>query len=314
MFILPGSSALTSPRFQALADALRALDSGLRLEDAYFLYAIEHEGDVNREALAQLLQPSTSEMARETLPDDQYCLIVVPRVGTISPWSSKATDIAHNCGFASIERIERGVCYVIEGLSALDPAQGKELHGLLHDRMVESVLANAAGLAQLFQNAEPAHFNRVAILERGHGALRHANEQLGLALADDEIDYLVTAFQELNRDPSDIELMMFAQANSEHCRHKIFNASWTIDGAECEHSLFGMIRNTHHVGGEGVLSAYSDNAAVVSGHNGGRWFPDPDSGEYAYHEEPIHLLMKVETHNHPTAIAPFRRSSNRVGG
>ncbi len=314
MFILPGSSALTSPRFQALADALQALDSRLRLEDAYFLYAIEHEGDVNREALAQLLQPSTSEMARETLPDDQHCLIVVPRVGTISPWSSKATDIAHNCGFANIERIERGVCYVIEGLSTLDPAQCRELHGLLHDRMVESVLANAAGLAQLFQNAEPAHFNRVAILERGHGALRHANEQLGLALADDEIDYLVTAFQELNRDPSDIELMMFAQANSEHCRHKIFNASWTIDGADCEHSLFGMIRNTHHVGGEGVLSAYSDNAAVVSGHNGGRWFPDPDSGEYAYHEEPIHLLMKVETHNHPTAIAPFAGAATGSGG
>ena len=314
MFTLPGSSALTSPRFMALANALRALDPGLQLEDAYFVYAIAHQGEVNRAELARLLQPSTAEIARETLAADEDCLIVVPRLGTISPWSSKATDIAHNCGFTGIERVERGICYVIQGLSELPQAQLIELNGLLHDRMVESVLASAAGLEQLFQSAQPARFNRVAILERGHEALRDANEQLGLALAEDEIDYLVSAFQDLNRDPSDIELMMFAQANSEHCRHKIFNASWTIDGADCEHSLFGMIRHTHHVGGEGVLSAYSDNAAVVAGHEGGRWFPDPDSGEYAYHEEPIHLLMKVETHNHPTAIAPFAGAATGSGG
>lgn len=314
MFILPGSSALSSPRFMALASALRSLDSGLQLKDAYFLYAIEHQGEVSREALARLLQPSTAEIAREGLPDDENCLIVVPRVGTISPWSSKATDIAHNCGFGGIQRLERGICYEIQGLSNLDSAHLTELHGLLHDRMVESVLANAAGLELLFQKAQPARFSRVAILERGQEALRRANEQLGLALAEDEIDYLVTAFQALGRDPSDIELMMFAQANSEHCRHKIFNASWTIDGADCEHSLFGMIRNTHHLGGEGVLSAYSDNAAVVAGHSGGRWFPDPDSGEYHYHQEPIHLLMKVETHNHPTAIAPFAGAATGSGG
>ncbi|MDG1461107.1 MAG: phosphoribosylformylglycinamidine synthase [Luminiphilus sp.] len=314
MFILPGSSALTSPRFAVLANALRALDPGLRLEDAYFVYAISHEGEVNRAELARLLQPSTAEIAREALPADENCLIVVPRLGTISPWSSKATDIAKNCGFTGIERIERGVCYVIQGLPTLPHASLSKLSGLLHDRMVESVLASAAGLEQLFQDAQPARFNRVAILERGHEALHDANELLGLALAEDEIDYLVTAFQELNRDPSDIELMMFAQANSEHCRHKIFNASWTIDGADCEHSLFSMIRHTHHVGGEGVLSAYSDNAAVVTGHEGGRWFPDPDSGEYAYHEEAIHLLMKVETHNHPTAIAPFAGAATGSGG
>ena len=314
MFILPGSSALTSPRFMALANALRALDPGLQLEDAYFVYAVAHEGEVNRAELARLLQPSTAEIARETLAADEHCLIVVPRLGTISPWSSKATDIAHNCGFTGIERIERGICYVIQGLSELPQTHLIELNGLLHDRMVESVLASSAGLEQLFQSAQPARFNRVAILERGHEALRDANEQLGLALAEDEIDYLVSAFRDLNRDPSDIELMMFAQANSEHCRHKIFNASWTIDGADCEHSLFGMIRHTHHVGGEGVLSAYSDNAAVVAGHEGGRWFPDPDSGEYAYHEEPIHLLMKVETHNHPTAIAPFAGAATGSGG
>ena len=314
MFILPGSSALTPPRFMALASALRSLDSGLRLDDAYFLYAIAHGGEVDRGELARLLQPSTAETAREALPADDNCLIVVPRLGTISPWSSKATDIAHNCGFTAVERIERGICYVIHGLSRLDSGRLSELRSLLHDRMVESVLADTALLTQLFQNAQPAQFNRVAILERGHAALREANEQLGLALAEDEIDYLVEAFQDLNRDPSDIELMMFAQANSEHCRHKIFNASWTIDGADCEHSLFGMIRHTHHVGGEGVLSAYSDNAAVVSGHSAGRWFPDPETGEYAYHEEPIHLLMKVETHNHPTAIAPFAGAATGSGG
>lgn len=253
MFILPGSSALTSPRFMALANALRALDPGLQLEDAYFVYAVAHEGEVNRAELARLLQPSTAEIARETLAADEHCLIVVPRLGTISPWSSKATDIAHNCGFTGIERIERGICYVIQGLSELPQTHLIELNGLLHDRMVESVLASSAGLEQLFQSAQPARFNRVAILERGHEALRDANEQLGLALAEDEIDYLVSAFRDLNRDPSDIELMMFAQANSEHCRHKIFNASWTIDGADCEHSLFGMIRHTHHVGGGGAL-------------------------------------------------------------
>jgi phosphoribosylformylglycinamidine synthase len=166
----------------------------------------------------------------------------------------------------------------------------------------------------LFSHVAPESFQCIPILEGGKAALDAANRDLGLALADDEVDYLVNAFTELGRDPSDVELMMFAQANSEHCRHKIFNASWRIDGEDKEHSLFSMIRNTYHRGGENVLSAYSDNAAVVSGHEAGRWFPDPESHVWRAVKEPIHLLMKVETHNHPTAIAPFAGAGTGSGG
>ena len=314
MLLLPGSSALTPPRFQALQQALKAADSRVVLNDAFYLYAVDASGEVDRPALGRLLQPGTGDSARQGVPDGDSCLVVVPRLGTISPWSSKATNIAHNCGFGEIGRIERGVCYVIDGLDLLDKSSDRVVRGLLHDRMVESVLRSPEDLAALFDRAEPAGYGTVEVLAGGRQALESANSALGLALAPDEIDYLVAAFTDLGRDPSDIELMMFAQANSEHCRHKIFNASWTIDGVDCEHSLFSMIRHTYQVGGEGVLSAYSDNAAVVSGHLGGRWYPDPITGEYAFHEEPIHLLMKVETHNHPTAIAPFAGAGTGSGG
>ena len=240
--------------------------------------------------------------------------LVIPRFGTISPWSSKATDIAHNCGLDQVRRIERGIAYYIDVQGAIGRQQQVQIAAVLHDKMVETVIFDEASAATLFLHREPARSASVDLLGLGRQALENANIELGLALADDEVDYLLAAFIQLHRNPTDAELMMFAQANSEHCRHKIFNASWTLDGAAQEHSLFDMIRNTYREHGEGVLSAYSDNAAVICGSRGGRFFPDPGTKEYGYTEEPVHLLMKVETHNHPTAIAPYAGAGTGSGG
>jgi len=313
MFLLPGPDALSPPRFQRLANAISTLNPALSLRHASHFYAVAGDATVDRERLASLLQPGTAP-AVDSVRLDGVGRVVLPRFGTISPWSSKATDIVHNCGFDAIERIERGTLYAIDGLAALTASELAQLDQLLHDRMVESVCASLEDVGLLFESASPESFGSVAVMAQGRPALERANRTLGLALADDEIDYLVDAFQGLGRDPTDVELMMFAQANSEHCRHKIFNASWTIDGDEREHSLFAMIRNTYNQGGEGVLSAYSDNAAVVEGHLAGRFYPDVTTGEYSYHHEPVHLLMKVETHNHPTAIAPFAGAGTGSGG
>jgi phosphoribosylformylglycinamidine synthase len=243
---------------------------------------------------------------------DGELFLVVPRLGTISPWASKATDIAKNTGLLTVKRVERGVAYYATG--QLSPEARERVSKVLHDRMVEIVFKSLQQAEQIFSSQAPAAQTSVDILGGGRDALVAANNSLGLALADDEIDYLVDAFKALGRNPVDVELMMFAQANSEHCRHKIFNASWTIDGVEQERSLFKMIRNTNEVGGEDVLSAYSDNAAVVVGHEAGRFYPNPESKAYEYHQEPIHLLMKVETHNHPTAISPFSGAGTGSGG
>ena len=237
--------------------------------------------------------------------------LVVPRFGTISPWSSKATDIAHNCGLANVLRLERGIAYYVEGVT---PADRPVISAALHDRMVEAVLEDSAAAAGLFSHAEPAPLETVDVLAGGREALVAADQNLGLALADDEIDYLVENYKILDRNPTDVELMMFAQANSEHCRHKIFNASWTIDGEDQDKSLFQMIKNTYECYNDNILSAYKDNASVICGHKTGRFFPAPDSRGYAYHEEDMHILMKVETHNHPTAIAPHSGAATGSGG
>jgi len=246
--------------------------------------------------------------------------IVSPRIGTISPWSSKATDIARNCGLAMVSRIERAVSYklCLTGDEASD-SDNAELYTLIQsvlcDRMVETVFTDQSDLGQLFEQTEPLPLETVDILNSGRDALVVANSNLGLALADDEIDYLLESFLGLERNPTDVELMMFAQANSEHCRHKIFNASWTIDGVDQSESLFGMIKNTYKATeGKGVLSAYSDNAAVLEGNVAERFFPAADSQQYGFIEEPVHYLLKVETHNHPTAIAPFPGASTGSGG
>ncbi len=234
--------------------------------------------------------------------------LVVPRPGTISPWSSKASDIVHNAGLDKVRRIERGVAYFVDGVNETSSA----IDDILHDRMTETVLVDFESASELFDEHRPKEFSRVDILTGKH-SLIEANHELGLALAEDEIDYLFKAYSELGRNPTDVELMMFAQVNSEHCRHKIFNADWKIDGKPQPKSLFKMIKNTYEKGGEDVLSAYHDNAAVLRGPKAGRFFASND-GSYAYHQEPVHTVIKVETHNHPTAIAPIPGAATGVGG
>jgi len=314
MLVLPGSSALSEARFRLLADQVAGLGRGYVLREVVHAYLVDIQPDaaLDTERLAALLQPGTRPMADPTALTRPGQRIVSPRFGTISPWSSKATDIARNCGFAAVKRLERVTLFGIDHLSEGEPTPA--LDALLHDRMVETVVSSMMALAPMFDHAEPQTYSEVDILGEGEAALHNANIALGLALTPDEIDYLFAAFSELGRNPRDIELMMFAQANSEHCRHKIFNASWDIDNVAEPHSLFGMIRHTHEVGGDDVLSAYSDNAAVVAGHRAGRFYPDATDGVWRYHDQPIHLLMKVETHNHPTAISPFAGAGTGAGG
>lgn len=239
--------------------------------------------------------------------------IVIPRIGTISSWSSKATDIIHNCGLDKVDRIERGIAYYVEYEQPMFYGEEDMVKAALYDKMMETVITEPADAYQLFEQQAPKQFNTVDILQGGKIELELANVNLGLALADDEIDYLMENFTALGRNPTDVELYMFAQANSEHCRHKIFNADWIIDGQKQDKSLFKMIKNTFEKTPEYVLSAYKDNAAVMEGSKVGRFFPDSD-GQYRYHNEDTHILMKVETHNHPTAISPFPGAATGSGG
>jgi phosphoribosylformylglycinamidine synthase len=319
MLTLRGAPALSVFRLDKLAQKLSAIHPDIRLLHTEFVHFADIDGSLDAAALQVLEKlldygPSIDERGHVAEGLSGELRLVVPRPGTISPWSSKATDIAHNCGLADIRRIERGIAYHLALPPGLDADASVTVSALLHDRMTEAVFTDPAGAEALFQKASPAPMTSVDVLGGGRAALEQADQALGLALADDEIDYLVESFTQLGRNPNDVELMMFAQANSEHCRHKIFNASWSIDGVEQSHSLFGMIRNTNEKGGQNVLSAYSDNAAVVRGHRAGRFYPDPESCEYRFSEENIHLLMKVETHNHPTAIAPFPGAGTGSGG
>ena len=312
MHCLRGAPALSVFRRDKLLVRLQAsvpAVTGLYAEFMHFAELDAELDDSQQAVLERLLRYGPSVPVEE--PAGKL-LLVVPRFGTISPWSSKATDIARNCGLGMIRRLERGIAYYVDG--KLGPKRLEQVRALLHDRMTELVLDSLEAAGGLFAHTEPKPFNRVDILKGGRKALVKANVELGLALADDEIDYLVKSFKGLKRNPSDVELMMFAQANSEHCRHKIFNASWDIDGQAQDKSLFGMIKNTYQMHSEGVLSAYKDNAAVIEGSVAGRFFPQPGSNEYRAVEEPVHILMKVETHNHPTAIAPFPGASTGSGG
>ncbi len=314
MEILRGNPALSSFRSERLLKALQQQVTGVTGVYADFMHFARLTAPLTSEEqgiLQRLLRYGPGIEARD--PVGQLFL-VVPRPGTISPWSSKATDIAHNCGLGQVQRLERGIAYFIQ----TDGEPGAEalarIGDSLHDPMTETVLHSLEAAECLFRDAEPRPLTTVPVIAEGHSALELANTELGLALAEDEIDYLVDNFTRLQRDPTDVELMMFAQANSEHCRHKIFNASWDIDGEAQEKSLFAMIRNTWEMHSDGVLSAYKDNAAVITGSRAGRFFPDPDSCEYGFHEEDVHILMKVETHNHPTAIAPYPGASTGSGG
>ncbi|MCK5480312.1 MAG: phosphoribosylformylglycinamidine synthase, partial [Gammaproteobacteria bacterium] len=243
-------------------------------------------------------------------------MVVIPRPGTISPWSSKATDIVHNCGLENVLRVERGIVYTLEleAGTELSAPQRTAILPLLHDRMTETVVFDVNDTDVLFRHATPAPSQSIDILTGGRAALETANRNLGLAMSADEIDYLLENFTALGRNPVDIELMMFAQANSEHCRHKIFNASWIINGEPQDETLFNMIRASHRASPEGILSAYHDNAAVVEGFEVQRFFPAPETRTYTAHREAAHLVIKVETHNHPTAISPFPGAATGSGG
>ena len=306
---LKGGPALSDFRIEKLLAGLKPL--GVAGASAEFRYFVELEAELDAEALAflgELLH------ARIHAPEADVVL-VVPRLGTVSPWSSKATDIAVNCGLKGVVRVERGIRWALTGKKGRRlPAEAIQAAlPQLHDRMTESVLFDEAGAEQLFHHVEPPPFQSVDVLKGGRKALEKANAEWGLALSADEIDYLVKNFKAVKRNPTDVELMMFAQANSEHCRHKIFNAEWVIDGRKQDESLFAMIRHTHQARPQGTLSAYSDNASVIEGARIGRFYPDA-KGVYGFHVEPTHILMKVETHNHPTAIAPFPGAATGSGG
>jgi phosphoribosylformylglycinamidine synthase len=316
MLTLAGAAALSSFRIEKTLLDLRTIApniAGLRSCYMHFIDIAESLNNDEQQVLEQLLSYGPKDSADKPAQDEGEFFLVVPRFGTISPWSSKSTDIAHNAGLDKVKRIERGVAYQVLG-AELTAEQKQAVANALHDRMVESVFNDLDSALGLFIQHNPESQISVDILGGGRNALAKANSDLGLALADDEIDYLVDSFQNLGRNPIDVELMMFAQANSEHCRHKIFNASWTLDGEDQPLSLFKMIKNTNEVGGDNVLSAYSDNAAVMAGSVAGRFYPNANSKTYAYHQENINILMKVETHNHPTAIAPFAGAGTGSGG
>ncbi|MEO8466028.1 MAG: phosphoribosylformylglycinamidine synthase [Gammaproteobacteria bacterium] len=313
MLQLAGPPAATAFRLKKLRAELRALAPTITDVIVYFEHYVSLAQPLNaaqERVLGALLDYGDGAV---TPTGGRQRIYVVPRLGTISPWASKATDIARLCSLP-VRRVERGRVYELAVGAALAAAEQKRIAPLLHDRMTETLLAEPPTRATLFADHEPRRVRSVNVLGGGRAALERANGELGLALSSDEIEYLAAQFTVLARNPTDVELMMFAQANSEHCRHKIFNADWLIDGKAAPKSLFAMIRNTHARAPGGVLSAYSDNSAVVAGADS-RWFwPDPSTGVYGYHAEPVHLVMKVETHNHPTAISPFPGASTGSGG
>ncbi|NNM52499.1 MAG: phosphoribosylformylglycinamidine synthase, partial [Pseudomonadales bacterium] len=308
MLIHRGAEALTLFRRARLLSRLQKLQPQVEAVSARFLHLLQGVDTIDNE-LDELLTYGTAFMEQEK----GQLFLVIPRPGTLSPWASKAADILHHAGQPDTLVVERGTAYWIQCKSALSEEAKVQLAAELHDRMTQAVFYDEQKASCLFVHQQPQPLARIDILGAGRQALEQANRERGFALSADEIDYLVENFLRLQRNPTDVELMMFAQANSEHCRHKIFNASWRIDGQEQPRSLFAMIRHTHQTSGAGVLSAYSDNASVIAGHTAPRWIRHGD-GRYNYVDEPIHILMKVETHNHPTGIAPFAGAATGAGG
>ena len=317
MLILEGSRAFSDFNKNKLLNSLQKSLSGLVDIHARYWHFIKTNAEFSEAELSQLTALlAYGEQDNKQRPSGEL-LLVTPRPGTISPWSSKATDILHNCGVDKVDRVERGIAYFVEygnDITSLTADQRFLITEKIHDRMIEVVLNNEADAEALFSDADPAPLKRIELGSNAKAALEKANIDLGLALSDDEIDYLANNYAELNRNPTDVELMMFAQANSEHCRHKIFNADWVIDGEKQDQTLFGMIKNTFKQSPEGVLSAYHDNASVVEGSAATKFFPNSNTQEYVYTEEAVHMLMKVETHNHPTAISPFPGAATGSGG
>lgn len=323
MLTLMGASALSEFKITKLLTSLQERNLPVVNISARYVHLtnIQESLDATEvDKLEKLLTYGSYTPPSEDQSDSIRIIVATPRPGTISPWSSKATNILHNCGLNKVKRVERGTVYYVELSETVNVGQWESIKACVHDRMTEVTMDEISQAKCLFEEAQPASFNQVNVLKGGRKALANANVELGLALAEDEIDYLVSSYQGLNRNPNDIELYMFAQANSEHCRHKIFNADWTIDGVTQDKSLFKMIKNTYEHCDDYVYSAYKDNAAVMQGSFAGRFFPESGNScgtgncEYRYHQEDIHILMKVETHNHPTAISPFPGAATGSGG
>ncbi len=316
MHSVPGPAAFSQFRIDKKLAELARIFPGVQKLQARYVHFLELDAPlspVEEARLADLLSYGPpADIGDVSIP----ACVVIPRPGMISPWSSKATDILHHCGLASVKRVERGTCWFLEYAQGLlpDPERLEQIRHCLHDRMTQSVIRDVNEAATLFAVREPGRLAHIPVSTDGKAALLEANSAMGLALSQDEIDYLHEAFGRLERDPTDVELMTFAQVNSEHCRHKIFNARWTIGGETMPKSLFGLIKDTHAAHPGRVLSAYSDNAAVMRGQRAARFFATPADHRYRYVQEDVHILMKVETHNHPTAISPFPGAATGSGG
>ncbi|MFP3014070.1 MAG: phosphoribosylformylglycinamidine synthase [Arsenophonus sp.] len=314
MEILRGSNALSAFSIAKLISLSQK--QKLPIIDIYaeYIYFVELNQPLNKEDRKKMNQLLHYTPYQTKHPPHAQLLLVTPRVSIVSSWSSKAIDIVRNCGLHNISRIERGIAYYIIYSKSFNISQLNDLSIILHDSMVETVWTSFDHVKSLFACGKPSPMMTIEILSNGSHALELANTKLGLALSKEEINYLINEFQKLGRNPTDVEIYMFAQANSEHCRHKIFNANWIIDGELQPNSLFNMIKNTYKKTPDYILSAYKDNAVVMNGSNIGRFFPDPITGKYDYHHENIHILMKVETHNHPTAVSPFPGAATGSGG
>lgn len=318
VFELNGARALSDFRAARVLAALQRVSSNIEAVSGRFVHFVHASRELTKAEEERLASLLTYGDAAEDVRAD-LAFMVVPRLGTISPWASKATDIVKNCGIEGVLRVERGTVYSLALKASLTEEEAAQAAGVLHDRMTESVVARDFPAENLFVELEGRPMATVALVEEGRPALERANVEMGLALSPDEIDYLTDAFTKIGRNPTDVELMMFAQANSEHCRHKIFNARWTVDGEEREETLFGMIRRTHKMAPQGTITAYADNAAIFEGAEVTRLYPRPGSGNefgrvFERKDEMTHTVFKVETHNHPTAISPFPGASTGSGG
>lgn len=318
VFELNGARALSDFRAARLLAALQRVSSNVEAVSGRFVHFVHTSRELTEAEKTRLGSLLDYGDAAEDVRGD-VTFMVVPRLGTISPWASKATDIVKNCGIEGVMRVERGTVFSLQTSASLTDDEKAAAAATLHDRMTESVVAEDFPAEQLFVELEGRPMATVALVEEGRPALERANVDMGLALSEDEIDYLTDAFTKIGRNPTDVELMMFAQANSEHCRHKIFNARWTIDGADREETLFGMIRQTHKMAPQGTITAYADNAAIFEGAEVTRLYPRPGSGNefgrvFERADEMTHTVFKVETHNHPTAISPFPGASTGSGG
>ncbi len=316
MQIFHGSTAASDFRLKKLLSTLQLIDNHVQQLSASFIHFAHISEDLSTEEEKHLSELLDYGSSRDDLDKNGQLQLVIPRPGTISPWSSKATDIAHNCSLTKVLRLERGIAWslITKDSKPIKTESLQSISQYLHDRMTETVLTSLEEASILFDETRPKPLQTVVLGDNGQTALEKANLELGLALSDVEIQYLLKSYEELGRDPTDVELMMFAQANSEHCRHKIFNSTWTIDGEKQDETLFSMIRKTFQTNPGHVLSAYEDNAAVAGGYSAERFFPDVEQHRYGYHEEDVNLLMKVETHNHPTAISPFPGAATGSGG